>query len=363
MIHQKENPSVSNPACLIRSYRGILISLAIMCLVIAMSGCASMGKKFKTGKQADVELFANSTIGMLAEAEVGFKKGQMLYIQEYLDPNEEEERVFYDLENKALDYFKKVIGYSLQLVVITEMNKSQNDRVAAYADFVSTFQEKTIEDIGVGKESHAAIVENIRSQEKFMDALMKAQPIINMAAQYMMNLLDELTNALDALAWKLENKIDLEYAEVIRYQEILETQKYSILQGFEKLYLYNSGDTAAYDQLKESGVILDKKLISKASPTYEDMTAISEHLFARMASLQVIENQIAPDWKQYRNTREELTKLHMLSAERVNKARLLTLLWLRAHQKMASGIQSPAEWYNISELPSTLFKGGVGLLF
>jgi len=38
---------------------------------------------------------------------------------------------------------------------------------------------------------------------------------------------------------------------------------------------------------------------------------------------------------------------------------LIVLVWLGADQKMASGVASSAEWFDIKSLPSRLIKSGV----
>ena len=76
-----------------------------------------------------------------------------------------------------------------------------------------------------------------------------------------------------------------------------------------------------------------------------------------------IGTEITPDWETYRATHRELDQLYGKAIERLNKTRLMTLIWLRAHQKMAAGVQSPAEWFNINDLPSQMFNLGTSAIF
>jgi hypothetical protein len=64
----------------------------------------------------------------------------------------------------------------------------------------------------------------------------------------------------------------------------------------------------------------------------------------RLDAIHKIENEISPDWEVYRATHRELDKLHMTTLDRINRARFITLVWLRAHHKMAPGVATPAEW-------------------
>jgi hypothetical protein len=59
----------------------------------------------------------------------------------------------------------------------------------------------------------------------------------------------------------------------------------------------------------------------------------------------------------------EKFKTHEKAIADSKRARLITLVWLRAHQKMASGVTEPAEWFDINTLPAQLFKLGTKLAF
>ncbi len=73
--------------------------------------------------------------------------------------------------------------------------------------------------------------------------------------------------------------------------------------------------------------------------------------------------EIEPDWIHYRATHLELDDLYKDAQYEIRQIRLITLVWIRAHQKMASGIVSPAEWFDISDAPAMLLKMGTKAVF
>jgi len=344
------------------AFMALAVFVVLFCIVL-VSGCSSMGSKFTSKKKADVELFAENTLSMLSQADLGFDKNQAVYIWEFIDNNGKEELAFYECKNRILDYFKKIIQYSLTLVVITETYPEEKDQVTAYTDFVSNFQEDTLKIIGIDQDQLNSITEEMKLQDEYLMAIQKAHPIIRLTSQSLLVTLDEMDVATDELAKKWKQKINDEYEDVIRYQELLEKEKYNVLSGFENVYRIYSGDNHAFEMLKKSGVIRKKQLISMAFPSEEQLVAIQDHLKARMAAIHMVEEQIKPDWEQYRATLQELDRVYATTSNRINRARMLSLLWLRAHQKMASGILSPAEWFNIKELPADLIKGGAKAIF
>jgi hypothetical protein len=343
--------------------KSLLWGVAVLYLAAMFTGCATYKKKFTASTQANVGIFADHTLALLSEADLGLKNDYAVYVREFIDFDAPEEQRYIELKNRAAAYFDKIVRYSLKLVVITETYRDTDERVENYANFVSSFRKDVMSDIGFDAQRHKEIIAEIREQEKFMAALQKAQPIINAATQHLMQILAEMSDSRDVLMLKLDAAIDAEYADVIWYQEVLESEKYAILKGLGQLYRTYSGDSEAFERLKASGVIQYEQLIPQGTPKQEDLVAIKDHLMVRMQNLQMIEGQIEPDWKAYRAAITELDSLYKAHTARINRARLLSLMWMRAHQKMAAGIQSPAEWFDINDLPTHAFKLGMSAVF
>ena len=337
--------------------------LFLLYLMLALSACAAIKGKFTPKTQANVSIFADTTISMLSKADLGFEKNEAIYVREFYDYEAEEEKRLFKNVAESRIFFRGIVKYSLELVVITETHDTAADQIKAYADYISSFDDTFVNKLGLEKDYYAKVIEEVRAQEEFMDALKKAQPLIYGASRYTYAILDEINNDIEALARKLDSKIDERYAEVIRYQKALETEKYAVLRALEEIYLTYKGDPGAFDRLIKSGAILKKEIIPKDRPSDEDLSQIAEHLATRLQRMHLIGTEIQPDWEDYRATHRELDRLQIQAIERVSTARLVMLIWLRAHQKMAAGVQSPAEWFNINDLPAQLFQMGTKAIF
>jgi len=341
----------------------VLKGLGLLYLVLALSGCATWKEKFQPKTQANVGIFADTTLSMLSQADLGFDRDEAVYVREFFDKAGDEEKRLYHNNKATRKFIRGIIKYSLELVVITETHETAADQIKAYADYISDFDDTILKKLGLEKDHYTEVIEEVRAQDKFMDALKKAQPIIHGASLLMNTLLDEKFDAIEDLALKLDQRIDERYAEVIRYQDALEKEKYTVLKSLGRVYLTFKGDTDAFDRLVNSGAIRKKGLIPQGRPSDDGLVTIAEHLMSRLKGLHLINTEIKPDWDNYRETHRELDKLHSQAINRLNKMRLVTLVWLRAHQKMAAGVQSPAEWFNINDLPSTMFQLGTKAIF
>ena len=170
--------------------------------------------------------------------------------------------------------------------------------------------------------------------------------------------LNELTDAIDVLANKLDSKIDEEYAQVIRYQKVLEHEKGQLLKAFEIIYEAYRTNEPDLKKLTESGVVWIPEIIPEGRPTKKDLRAIGEHLYARSDSIHVVQTELQPFWDEYRAAHKEIDDLADQAMERIAKVRLILLVWTRAHQKMASGTVDPADWFDIKDVPALLWTVG-----
>lgn len=340
-----------------------LVSVFIALMMITSCGSIrSVSKKFQPTVVANVGVFADQTLAMLSESDFGFSSNQTIYLRDFLDSNNELENQFVDYKVEAGQFFRKIMYYSMGLVLIVENNPDETDRVAAYAVFISDMKAELLEKLDLEQDYYNQILTNVRAAETFLDALRQAQPIVNGAGRYMNRVLDNLFAQTELLSIDLEKRIDTRFEDVVRYQRALEIEKYNILKAVEKLYQAADGDTAAYQALIASNAITRRSLIPKGEPTEADLEALYDHLVNRLDNLGRVVQEVQPDWKLYRATHRELDTAKSQVTENISRARLITLVWLRAHQKMASGVTNPAEWFDIRTLPKQLINMGVKTL-
>lgn len=334
-----------------------------MAMVVLLSSCASVksvSTKFTPQTKANIGIFADQTISMLREADFGFSRNETLYTREFFDMHGQEEKEVRAYRQEADDFFIRIIKYSLDLVLIAETKKNAQERVAAYADRVANMSQEVLVKLEVSPDRYDEIKQQVADSEEFLDALRMGQPIINAAGRHLHQILDKSDAAIEVLSDKIDAKIDERYAEVIRYQAALEKEKYNILRSLAYLYGAYKGNMEAYAKLSSSESIHRKDLIPDPPPNDEDLSRIAEYLQNRLEALHVVENETKSDWEIYRAAHRELDTLVDKAKRENTRARMILLVWLRAHQKMASGVVNPAEWYDIKSLPSQLINMGVG---
>ncbi len=93
---------------------------------------------------------------------------------------------------------------------------------------------------------------------------------------------------------------------------------------------------------------------------------MADYLIERLERMHKNGQDIEADWNAhnaYCVTHRELNELHSDVNNRIRQFRLMFLVWVRAHQKMASDIVSPTEWFNSNDTPSGQFRLGSKTVF
>lgn len=339
--------------------RNLLSSLVIAALAVSLDGCATLSKKFSSSVTADIGFFTDTTVAMMRDANFGFSHTGQLYTKEFFDKTGVEELAYMDATDHADLVLKGITRYSLRLVTISESGKSEKDQISDYADYLTEIEDEVVKELDLNRNFYDEAVAKVRKETELLGALRAGQPIINAMGRYMETTLDKVTQTSAVLDRKMQAKIDQKYTDVIRYQQTLAKEKSDTLKALENVYLTVRQDPDAYSNLVESKQLRDPGLIPSGKPSYSQLTRMGEYLMKRMEIMHKVGQEVDPEWQVYRATQEERERLHDRVNLEVKQFFMITLTWIRAHQKMASGKTKPAEWFDINEAPSRLIRGVV----
>jgi hypothetical protein len=332
----------------------------ILLATLLLSGCASYKKKFQNKSVANIGYFADSTIAMLSDLDLTLSREDTVLARRFIDRTQPEEQLVIQLDDQLKMDLSQLVRYSIEIVNIAEGDGSETNKVQAYATYLYGFRDSVVEKHGVSFAMFDSTLEEVVEQTEFLEALRKAQPLLN--AGVMAGALDvaELIDAIQALARKADDRIDTEYADIIRYRAKLEREKFDILTAFEIIYDAYRKEEPNLAELRESGVIWTPEIIPEGRPTRDDLKNIGEHLHSRLKALAVVQNEMQPNWEDYIATHKELDEIVDQTIQSAHEARIIMLTWIRAHQKMSSGTTDPAGWFDIGEVTKSLIKSAPG---
>jgi hypothetical protein len=190
----------------------------------------------------------------------------------------------------------------------------------------------------------------VRAQQTYLDAIQAAQPLIDEALHYGTALLEEDEQIANTLVIAIEQRIDADYADTQHFRTILEEQQREILIGLQLIReFYQTEDPTALRTLGQKIARLHEILRGRP-PLASDIPDIEAFLMQQLANIRTIGEQLEPDFQAWEEAHEELDLLYRIFLDNNRRAKLALTVWGRAHQKMASGVKNPAEWFSLGDL-------------
>ena len=337
-------------------------SLPMAAALIALCGCSTYKEKFQNKTIANIGLFADSTITMLGDLNLTLSREDTLLVRRFFDRTAPEEQLVIELDGDLKKVLGNMVRYSIEIVNIAESDGAETNKIVEYAEYIMQFKDSIIENELVDADAFDDTIEDVGTQTEFVEALRKAQPLLNAAVMAAALGVEEYITSVEALSKKIDDRIDGEYADIIRYRAKLEREKFDILTAFEIIYDAYRHPEPTLKELRESGVIWTPEIIPEGRPTRENLNDIGEHLQSRMRALQLVQEEMKPNWDDYVATHQELDQIVDKTILSAHRMRIVMLTWVRAHQKMSSGTTDPAKWFDIGEVTKSLIQGAPGAI-
>lgn len=337
-------------------------TLFLLLAACLLNGCTSYKKKFRNKTVANIGYFTDNTITMLSNIDMQLKREDTLLVRRFIDMSAPEERLVSKLNADLKKGLGNIVRYSIEIVNIAESDGAKTNKVQLYADYLVTFRESITDTDEINLEHFEDTIGQVRQQTELIEALRKAQPLLNAAIMTGALKINDLIKAIEVLSKKIDGRIDEEYADIIRYRTKLEREKSDILSAFEIIYEAYRKDQPDLGELRKSGVIWTPEIIPEGLPTREDLKKIATHLETRMKTLARVQEEMKPNWEDYLATHRELDAIADKTLHSAQNARIIMLVWMRAHQNMATGKVSDADWFDLGETTKSLIKSVPGAI-
>ncbi len=332
-----------------RTYADVKKMLLPMLLLFAVVGCSS--PKFSGSTTANLTPFADQTVVMLGESDYGFTRDEAIKIQSYLDFSSSDWQRLDELAQKADGLFKAIMRYSTNIVTLSESPKIDPEKALVLAGYLAEFEEQVVRESQMSSEEYQTMLADIRVQEKYLDALKAAEPLLNEVGRYGNALLEEDERVVKRVVDATAAKINAEYQVMLDFKLSVEEQKEAVLRGMLLIRdFYNTGNSQGLQEvvslLPRLKIHLQGRTPSSSADAFELETLLIEHL----KRLKTITEQLEPDFKDWEDAHQELDRIHATVLEDNRRAKLTLIVWGRAYHKMASGVKNPAEWFSLKDI-------------
>ena len=327
--------------------------------MLLVSACS----KFLKHESENITPFSRQTILLVSALDYGLSDNEVLYlrqIREYIDADKPFER-YLALENQVGNQLKALVAYSVQMVTISEMPISENEKSNKLADILQSLSELVNRDQVIVKEKMSPeqmerIMSSVRASEDYLESLRLLLPEINKFSQHALLVVDELEKEKRKVALLLEHAIDKKYGDTIAFKKEIRRVRNNYYNIAIALSEYSRTRDAEYiRKMRDYGIpsIVDA-LGDKKNLSNKDIVDIHKIITQRMQVLNENYDYLRPDYEEYIAYHKELKKMVASKEKGIKEARLTFIVWSRAYQKMALGKSEPAEWFDLSESGSLL---------
>lgn len=313
-----------------------MLRLAVIAFAAALTGCANMEGKFADTTVADLPVFADETIALMGGEDPGLTVNETVLIREYLTGEDPNEALIDDLAVKAELLLVAIVEYSLEIALVSETVSDPQERLRIYIDNLRKFERVITETLDLQELNLAANVAQAAQQEKLLDAMRAAQPVIDALGRYGLILLARHDDGVTEVAAHVERGIDEDYKGLYEYGTWLGGHRDEVLM--------------------ELGGLIEQEAEGK------NIIGREQELIARLEIIDRLSKEIEPHWEIYRSAQRELDSVHINVLNSSNRTRLILLVWVRAHERMTTGRIEDAEWFTMKDLGAAAFKLGRKLL-
>lgn len=333
-------------------------------IAIALPLLLASCDKFVKQESENLAPFVEQTLDLIGTLEYSLDDAEMLYlreIQDYIDVEDPYAR-YLALENQAGNMLIALAAYSMQIVAISEQNITDNEKANRLADVVIKLVELARADEVVvnpyrDDENSQQVIDQVRQSQDYLAALRLLAPLINDFSAHGGRVLDELQKEKQKVTLLIEEAIDRKYGAVVDLHQEIRTVKDDMFRTLINLSKYSATrDQAYFVKMKSYGLFsVQLATENKKSLNNRELAQLHQAITAELSAVNENYQQLQPDVKEYLASHRELARIVESKENAIAEARLTFVAWSRAYQKMASGKDDPAEWFDISDSGALLF--------
>ncbi len=309
-------------------------------LIFIVISCAT----FQSKQRLDLSPFANSMIAVAGDIQYSLFQHRLVTVRKLAKGPEVDKFALYI--DKLRRVIRGIIAYSIEIVTVSESNKSGKEKAKALADYLESLRqpisERPVQEFHFTVEQLDTIVMNVRSQKNFLDALGAAQPLIDEVARANGELTEESKTQLDIAYQEIVKAWNNEYSNAIWAMNIIKNMQFNQLLAGYHAGQYLRGNQSSLDSFYVYDP-LSRKLYGEGHQLdAEDILDVEKRIYNNLTVIQDMKLLYQQDMIDYEEGLLELDKTKQVYNSALRKARIAILMWSRAHLQLSRGVTEPA---------------------
>ncbi|MEM1448275.1 MAG: hypothetical protein AAF957_01365 [Planctomycetota bacterium] len=329
--------------------------LVALALVACSTGCKSFRSKFSSKRKPNLAVFSEQSAALLDDADASLSELPFVRLRGLRTPDEAEEVRLRELTDLARRGRSLLIDLTVSLSRIPK-DAPDEEQVAYLIKIVEDVLAR-LEAAGQFSISDSArdALQTMAERETLLEAAGDAAPILQVILERGRELANEIEDALNAVAEKIEDRIDERHRGPLERAQALNDERAEALSAVQRVWRARAGDPQAIEGLDQ---VLSVQLVGGLGPNDDGYLDLLQRVRDRAEWLDRVRSFVQSDLDAYYADHEELDRVHDIMRTRLNHVRIELIVWMVGYGRVTRGVVEPAEWFDASSALGT--AGSVG---
>jgi hypothetical protein len=314
--------------------------VAILALLLIAGCAASSSKPMPVNAQA----LSEHTVAMVGELQFGVRRARSIYLSDFV--NDESSPAIEEYEAAWQEFevvMKATVAYSMSLVNLSIAPPAEGAKQILANDLqglIDVIYAQSLIQQSASDFAYDDVLQRVRAQETFVDALVYTQPAIDELARTMMRMIARVQELSELARGEVETEIRATHKGMLAFRRSVGQRLESILAGLESIEKSRSGDVDAWTALLTADRETSLRLGAQAKPTMKNLDNAEDIFLDRLRVVDLVRQRTEPDYQSFLKQRRELIEIEQTVTTTLRRAQVSVIIWGRVHRQIATGENS-----------------------
>jgi len=322
---------------MIRNAYWIPQMVAILALALT-AGCAGSSSK---SNPVNVQALSEHTVAMVGELQFDLRRVRSIYLSEFVNDESSPATEAYEAAWQEFEVvMKATVAYSMSLVNLSIAPPAEGAKQILANDLqalIDIIYAQSLIQQSASDFAYDDVLQLVRAQETFADALTHTQPAIDELARTMTRMIFRVQQLVELARVEVESEIRTEHRGTLAFRRSVSQRLESILAGLESIEKSKSGDADAWTVLLAADGEMSRRLGAQVKPTMNNLDNAEDIFLDRLRVIDLVRQRTEPNFQSFLKQRRELIEIEQAVTATLRRAQVSVIVWRRVHGQVATG--------------------------
>ncbi len=312
--------------------------MVVVLALVLIAGCA--GKSSKS-TPVNAQALSEHTVAMVGELQFGLRRARSVYLSDFVNDESSPATEEYEAAWQEFEIvMKATVAYSMSLVNLSIAPPAEGAKQILANDLqglINLIYAQSLIQQSASEFAYDDVLQLVRAQETFVDALINTQPAIDELARTMTRMIIRVQELAELARAEVETEIRTTHKGMLAFRRSVSQRLESILAGLESIEKSRSGDADAWTALLAADREMSRRLGAQAQPTMKNLDNAEEIFLDRLGVVDLVRQRTEPDYQSFLQQRRELVEIEQTVITTLRRAQVSVIVWSRVHGQIATG--------------------------